>query len=494
MLGSVSDQYEQEADRLATEVVQRMHSAPSQTAQATPIEKQPEPVTPLQMQPLVPHSSTQTTALSPALERSVSQARGSGQTIPDSLCQPMERAFGADFGGVRVHLDAQADRLNRSLQARAFTTGQDIFFRQGEYKPGTIGGQTLIAHELTHVLQQSRTTGPAYLLRKTAGEVMTEKANQWLSTDADLKAEVDVLKVALREIKAGQSVALNRGAGLTRIGRAATLLSLSAAAKTQLEADWTWLVDNHATAAQASYKAKEKSFFATMKSPLTQLGTSYPASHTKYWLKNTAPQIVDIIYSVADVELPADQLYAYAQKEGLVDYVRDEIGLDRTDTPSATQLQGVRTDQSISGFDYLGLDDYETELSNKRAPLTTFLPPSFDRSKVRPLTEINEKGRAVKSGDFPNLTMAIQALAAMMKRRRKLFQDDAKIRGYTAPTQDELVYWTYVYFNVGEFGAQQQLEQHKGKRTLSDWITKGSYPNAIKLLQSYQMLRDMAVF
>jgi hypothetical protein len=70
----------------------------------------------------------------------------------------MEPAFGADFSGVRVHSDSKAHGLNQSLQARAFTTGQDIFFRGGEYNPGSSAGKELVAHELTHVVQQN---GPA---------------------------------------------------------------------------------------------------------------------------------------------------------------------------------------------------------------------------------------------------------------------------------------------------------------------------------------------
>nr|WP_263012694.1 DUF4157 domain-containing protein [Laspinema sp. D3d] len=74
-----------------------------------------------------------------------------------SLREPMEREFGADFGGVRVHTGAQADALSRSIQAKAFTTGQDVFFRQGAYEPCSSGGQELLAHELTHVVQQQPT-------------------------------------------------------------------------------------------------------------------------------------------------------------------------------------------------------------------------------------------------------------------------------------------------------------------------------------------------
>ena len=56
---------------------------------------------------------------------------------------------------VKVHTDSQSDQLNKSIQAKAFTTGQDVFFRQGAYEPSSRGGQELIAHELTHVVQQN---------------------------------------------------------------------------------------------------------------------------------------------------------------------------------------------------------------------------------------------------------------------------------------------------------------------------------------------------
>jgi len=90
----------------------------------------------------------------PDLESSIHRARSGGQPLSDGVRQPMERAFGADFGRVRVHNDGEADRLNRSIQGRAFTTGQDIFLRQGEFRPGSSEGQRLLAHELTHVVQQ----------------------------------------------------------------------------------------------------------------------------------------------------------------------------------------------------------------------------------------------------------------------------------------------------------------------------------------------------
>jgi hypothetical protein len=67
----------------------------------------------------------------------------------------MEQAFGADFSGVRVHTNARAEQLNQAIRARAFTAGHDIFFRPGAYNPCSVEGQRLLAHELTHVVQQN---------------------------------------------------------------------------------------------------------------------------------------------------------------------------------------------------------------------------------------------------------------------------------------------------------------------------------------------------
>ncbi|MDJ0718930.1 MAG: DUF4157 domain-containing protein [Prochloraceae cyanobacterium] len=88
------------------------------------------------------------------LEASINQAKGTGQPLADQIRGPMEQAFGTDFSQVRIHTNLQSDQLNRSLQARAFTTGQNLFFRQGEYNPGSSRGRELLAHELTHVVQQ----------------------------------------------------------------------------------------------------------------------------------------------------------------------------------------------------------------------------------------------------------------------------------------------------------------------------------------------------
>jgi len=95
---------------------------------------------------------------SEVIEHTIENARGSGAALDTSVRRQMESRIGADFRHVRVHTDSQSDNLNRVLDARAFTTGKDIFFAQGEYQPATSSGRHLLAHELTHVMQQGGTT------------------------------------------------------------------------------------------------------------------------------------------------------------------------------------------------------------------------------------------------------------------------------------------------------------------------------------------------
>jgi len=91
---------------------------------------------------------------SPELETTINQESGKGQPLPEDIGAKMGDAFGEDFSHVRVHTDSKAKELNQAVNAKAFTTGADIFFNQGAYNPNSKSGQELIAHELTHVVQQ----------------------------------------------------------------------------------------------------------------------------------------------------------------------------------------------------------------------------------------------------------------------------------------------------------------------------------------------------
>jgi hypothetical protein len=90
-----------------------------------------------------------------SVEQGIQQTAGSGQQLPESTRDFFEPRFGHEFENVHVHADNSADSLNRSIQARAFTRGSDIYFASGEYQPESSSGRELLAHELTHVIQQT---------------------------------------------------------------------------------------------------------------------------------------------------------------------------------------------------------------------------------------------------------------------------------------------------------------------------------------------------
>ncbi|MCT7986366.1 DUF4157 domain-containing protein [Laspinema sp. A4] len=154
-IGAANDQYEKEADQVAHQVITKIHSPAFRTPEPQANESIQRQIGPRIGIRRKPASQGEATEATPDLEASIRAARSSGHPIRPSIREPMEQAFGSDFSQVRIHSNAQSDQLNRSIQARAFTTGQDIFFRQGEYNPDSRAGQELMAHELTHVVQQT---------------------------------------------------------------------------------------------------------------------------------------------------------------------------------------------------------------------------------------------------------------------------------------------------------------------------------------------------
>ena len=90
----------------------------------------------------------------PHVTAQIASRRGSGTPLEPAVRDRMSQALGDSFSDVRVHTDPLATALARSVEARAFTTGADIYFAGGEYSPHSSSGQQLLAHELTHVVQQ----------------------------------------------------------------------------------------------------------------------------------------------------------------------------------------------------------------------------------------------------------------------------------------------------------------------------------------------------
>ncbi len=89
------------------------------------------------------------------LSQHIQSARGQGYPLQSNTRRTLEQGLRADLSAVRVHTDSRADTLARTVNARAFTTGADIFFRQGLYRPDTTQGLQMVAHEATHTVQQA---------------------------------------------------------------------------------------------------------------------------------------------------------------------------------------------------------------------------------------------------------------------------------------------------------------------------------------------------
>ncbi len=173
-IGQPNDIYEQEADRVANDVMsmtagsrQKAVSSDLNTIQKLeeeePIQTKPlaSGITPLIQRQVEEEEPIMTKGISGRTQQTrddlhtrLSRGRGAGQPLPEADRSFMERRFGADFSGVRVHTDGIAVQMNRELNAQAFTYGRDIYFGAGRYSPNISSGKRLLAHELTHVVQQ----------------------------------------------------------------------------------------------------------------------------------------------------------------------------------------------------------------------------------------------------------------------------------------------------------------------------------------------------
>lgn len=91
---------------------------------------------------------------SPTLSNRIREKAGRGRSLPGKTRSEMESAFGVDFNEVNIHTDTEAVRMNKELGAQAFTHGKDVYFNSGKYRPESSAGKRLLAHELTHVVQQ----------------------------------------------------------------------------------------------------------------------------------------------------------------------------------------------------------------------------------------------------------------------------------------------------------------------------------------------------
>ena len=134
---------------------------------------------------------------------SSSPAPKGGRPLDAPVRSFMESRLGHDFGGVRIHTDAEASRSAWAIDALAYTVGPDIVFREGRYAPGTTEGRRLLAHELTHVVQQSRGLAPPGVYRDADREDFDTKQRRLIR---EAKDQWDVKAINPHALRLGSEV------------------------------------------------------------------------------------------------------------------------------------------------------------------------------------------------------------------------------------------------------------------------------------------------
>lgn len=151
-VGPVDDEFEREADHVADSVM-RMPDPAAAPLQRTPVEVQRKCAACEEEEKVQRTPSAETESMS--VDSSALRALdGGGRPLQGETRDYFEDRMGHDFGSVRVHTDGAADNLARSVNATAFAHGPHLVFRSGAYAPGSESGRRLLAHELTHTIQQ----------------------------------------------------------------------------------------------------------------------------------------------------------------------------------------------------------------------------------------------------------------------------------------------------------------------------------------------------
>ncbi len=154
-IGSPNDFFEKEADQKADEVVGRLSGASAHKPFSSPISSVSKVVQPAKDKEEELQLKAENHFPKNNIESSLNAQRGGGTPLDSETKTQMENAFGSDFSNVRIHTQSAANQMNQHLGSRAFATGNDIFFKSGAYKPKTHDGKKLLAHELTHTIQQN---------------------------------------------------------------------------------------------------------------------------------------------------------------------------------------------------------------------------------------------------------------------------------------------------------------------------------------------------
>lgn len=184
-VGQPDDPYEQEADRVADAVTHNglgLDAAHDESRSKTPA----APAMPAIRAATAVTSGAAQDTTAPALEERLHASESGGEPLAEEQRAALEPRMGMNFARVRVHTDSAAADMSQDMQARAFTIGEHIYFGAGHCQPETAGGQWLLAHELTHVGQQTGEATDAASQRVSGAWIQRDTPDAGASTQQSM--------------------------------------------------------------------------------------------------------------------------------------------------------------------------------------------------------------------------------------------------------------------------------------------------------------------
>ena len=195
-IGVVDDPLEHEADAMA-DTVMRMPQLNFIQRKCSHCEEEEAQRKPLASFIQKKESGTNNIT-SDSVNSQIQSTRGNGIAMPDNTKSFMESSFGNDFSNVKIHSGSYASQLSNELNAQAFTVGNDIYFNDGKFSPNSSEGKHLLAHELTHVVQNEKTVLPKTISRQELpeGANIAVAPQQLIQSRTPAEAALELLKRA----------------------------------------------------------------------------------------------------------------------------------------------------------------------------------------------------------------------------------------------------------------------------------------------------------
>jgi hypothetical protein len=193
-VGAPDDPYEKEADTVADKVMrmQEQNFVQRKCSHCEEEEKKQIHRKPLAagILPMIQTKTESNSIGGSSLSNKILASKGGGNNMDTHTQSFMSSRFGADFTNIKIHTDGDSVQMNRELNAKAFTVGSDIYFNEGQYQPHSNSGKHLLAHELTHTVQQ------AGVLSKKIMRVVDEASveaefNKWAVAEKRVKDKTD---------------------------------------------------------------------------------------------------------------------------------------------------------------------------------------------------------------------------------------------------------------------------------------------------------------